>query len=106
MSATNMSPNMGQVVGSMKPCQLCGGMRATSNVKFHRNIGMLLARQTRTIQADMCKTCMSKNYWDFMGKNLLLGPWGTISLIVTPIYLITNTYTYVAARHNLRGAIE
>ena len=67
---------------------------------------MLVARQTRSIKADMCKTCMNKNYWDFMGKNLLFGPWGFISLIVTPIYLITNTYSYLSARHNLRGAIE
>jgi hypothetical protein len=102
MAATNMA----DVVGSMKPCQICRSVRPTHNVTFHRNIGMLLARQTRSIKADMCKTCMSKNYWEFMGKNLLLGPWGTISLIVTPIYLITNTYSYLAARHNLRGAIE
>jgi len=97
---------MADVVGGMKQCQLCGSMRATSKVTFNRNIGMLLARQTRTIKANMCKTCLSKNYWEFMGKNLLLGPWGTISLIVTPIYLITNAYTYLSARHNLRGAIE
>jgi hypothetical protein len=81
-------------------------MRATQNVTFHRNIGMLVARQTRSIQADMCKTCMGKNYWEFMGKNLLFGPWGTISRVGTPIYLITNTYSYVAALSKMRGAIE
>ena len=102
MSASNMA----SVLGGMKQCQLCGSMRATSNVTFHRNIGMLVARQTRSIKADMCKTCMNQNYWSFMGKNLLLGPWGMISLIVTPIYLITNTYSYLAARHSLRDAIE
>jgi hypothetical protein len=102
MSVTNAAAT----VAGMKPCQLCGNMRSTQNVKFQRNIGMLLARQTRSIQADMCKTCMSKNYWEFMGKNLLLGPWGTISLIVTPIYLVTNTYSYLSARSALRGAVE
>jgi hypothetical protein len=102
MSVTNMS----EMVGSMKPCQLCRSMRTTQSVTFHRNIGMLVARQTRSIKADMCKTCMSKNYWEFMGKNLLLGPWGMISLLITPIYLITNTYSYLAALSKMRGAIE
>lgn len=98
--------NMTGMAGGVKACQLCGSMRPTHNVTFHRNIGMLLVRQTRSIKADMCKTCMNRNYWEFMGKNLLLGPWGIISLIVTPIYLITNTYSYLAGRHNLRDAIE
>jgi hypothetical protein len=41
-----------------------------------------------------------------MGLNLLLGPWGMISLIVTPIYLVTNTVSYVSASRKLSGAIE
>ena len=102
MSATNMS----EVVGAMKPCQLCRSIRSAQKVTFYRNIGMLFVRQTRVITADMCKTCMTKNYWEFMGKNLLLGPWGTISLIVTPIYLVTNTWSYASARYKMRGAIE
>jgi hypothetical protein len=85
---------------------MCGSIRVTRPVTFHRNIGMLLARQTRTLKANMCKTCMSKHYWDFMGKNLLLGPWGTISLIVTPIYAATNTWAYVSARRQLRDVPE
>jgi hypothetical protein len=93
-------------VNTIGKCQLCGSVRQTSQVKFQRNIGMLVARQTRSIQANMCKSCVHKNYWDFTGKNLLFGPWGTISLIVTPIYLVTNTVSYVSALHQLRGAIE
>jgi hypothetical protein len=38
--------------------------------------------------------------------NLLLGPWGVISLIITPIYLVTNTVNYVAAQRELKGAVE
>jgi hypothetical protein len=102
MSATNGSA----VVGAMKPYQLCRSMRSTQRVTFYRNNDMLLVRQTRVITADVCKTCMTKNYWEFMSKNLLLGPWGTISLMVTPVYLVTNTWSYVAARYKMRGAIE
>jgi hypothetical protein len=75
-------------------------------VKFHRNIGMLFVRQAKSLPGNLCKTCLSKHYWSFMGKNLLLGPWGTISLFVTPIYMVTNTVSYVKALRNLRGAPE
>jgi hypothetical protein len=81
-------------------------MRMTTPVTFQRNIGMVLARQTIRLQANLCKTCLGKKYWEFMGKNLLLGPWGTISLIVTPIYLVTNTVSYVSASRKLSGAVE
>jgi hypothetical protein len=93
-------------VNSMGRCQLCGNMRQTSQVTFHRNIGMLVVRQTRSIQGNLCKTCIGKTFWNFTIKNILLGPWGVISLIVTPIYLVTNTISYISARQKLRDAIE
>ena len=54
----------------------------------------------------MCKTCMRSKYWEYMGKNLVLGPWGIISAIVTPIYMVTNTVTYVSGTRKLSGAVE
>jgi hypothetical protein len=75
--------------GAMGRCQVCGSMR-----------------QTRSIQGNMCKTCMRSKYWEYMGKDLLLGPWAVISVIVTPIYMVTNTVSYVASSRNLRGAVE
>lgn len=93
-------------VNSMGRCQVCGNMRQTSPVTFHRNIGMLVVRQTRSIQGNMCKTCLGKKFWDFTVKNIVFGPWGVISLVVTPIYLITNTVSYMAARQKLRNATE
>jgi len=87
-------------------CQFCGNMRQTTPVTFHRNIGMLVARQTKSLKGNLCKTCVKKNFWDFTGKNLLFGPWGMISLIVTPVYLVTNTVSYVSALQKLSGAVE
>ncbi len=92
--------------GMMGRCQVCGNMRQTSPVTFHHNIGMVVLRQTRSIQGNMCKTCMGSKYWEFMAKNLLLGPWGIISVIITPIYMVTNTVTYVSNARKLRGAVE
>jgi hypothetical protein len=93
-------------VNSIGRCQICGSMRQTSPVTFHRNVGMLVVRQTRIIQGNLCKTCLGKKFWDFTIKNIVFGPWGVISLIVTPIYLITNTVNYISALSKLRGAVE
>lgn len=87
-------------------CQLCKSMRQTAPVKFERNIGMLFLRQTRRLQANLCKTCVGKQFWDYQLKNLLLGPWGMISLIITPIYLVTNTVAYSSAQRHLNSAVE
>ena len=62
--------------GGMGRCQVCGNMRQTSAVKFHHNIGMIVLRQTRSIQGSMCKTCMRSKHWEYMGKNLLPGAVG------------------------------
>jgi len=97
------SPNP---TGGVGRCQICGNMRQLALVKFHHNIGMIVLRQTRSIQGNMCKTCMRSKYWEFMGKNLLLGPWGIISVIVTPIYMVTNTVAYVSGNKKLSGAVE
>jgi hypothetical protein len=103
---TTSPVNQMNAVNTMRPCQICGVVRQTSQVTFNRNIGMLVARQTKRINATMCKTCLTKNFWDFTSKNLLLGPWGMVSLIITPIYLVTNTVSYVSALQKLRGAVE
>jgi hypothetical protein len=105
MSAINPVPAM-NAFNNPGQCQACKSMRQTTPVTFHRNIGMLFARQTKILQGNLCKTCIRKHYWEFMGKNLMLGPWGTISLFVTPIYMVTNTVSYVKALRNLQGAIE
>lgn len=87
-------------------CQGCGSRRQTQYVTFHRNVGMLLAHRTYKVQGDLCRACIHRRYWEFAGKNLLLGPWGTISLLITPLYLIQNTGVYVSAIYKLRDAIE
>ena len=87
-------------------CQFCGNIRQTCPVTFHRNIGMLVVRQTRSLKGNLCKTCVSKNFWEYTAKNLLFGPWGMISIIVTPIYLVTNTVSYLTALQKLSGAVE
>jgi hypothetical protein len=92
--------------GAIGRCQVCGNMRQTALVKYQHNIGMIFLRQTRSIQGNMCKTCVGKKFWEYSGKNLLLGPWGMISLVITPVYLVTNIVAYSSASRKLSGAVE
>lgn len=87
-------------------CQLRQQMRATRSVRFHRNVGMLVARRSYTAKGQLCRSCIHKKFWEFQAKNLLLGPWGAVSLILTPILLVMNTGTYLTALYKLRDAIE
>jgi hypothetical protein len=93
-------------INSMGRCQLCQQMRATRSVSFHRNVGMLVARKKYSINGELCKPCIHRKIWEFQGKNLPLGPWGYISLVMTPIFLLQNTGTHVNALYKLRDAIE
>ena len=87
-------------------CQRCGSMRPTAHVSFHRNVGMLLIRRTYKIEGNLCKSCVRKSFGEFTLKNLVFGWWGTISLIVTPIYAVQNVASYVTAMNALRGVPE
>ena len=105
--ATQVANSVGSgLANAIGPCQICRSMRHTTQVTFYRNVGMLFARQNITLKAAVCKTCLKSKFWEFQGKGLLLGPWGMISLVVTPIYLIINTVSYVSASNKLRYAVE
>jgi len=91
---------------TMQRCQSCGNMRMTKLVSFYRNTGMLFRRQTTSLVGYLCKSCIHRRFWEFEFKNLIFGPWGTISVIVTPIYFVQNIFSYVVALYKLRGALE
>lgn len=67
--------NPANAAGMLRQCQVCGNMRRSA-VKFHHNIRMIVLRQTRSFQANRCKTCVGSRYGEFMGKNLLFGAVG------------------------------
>ncbi|HXX45538.1 MAG TPA: hypothetical protein VEJ38_12475 [Candidatus Acidoferrales bacterium] len=93
-------------LGEFRRCQLCKQMRATTSVTFHRNVGMLVTRRGFSVTGKLCRSCIHRKFWEFQGKNLLLGPWGFFSLMLTPILLVMNTGTYLTALYKLRDAIE
>lgn len=78
-------------------CQVCKVEAPTKFVEFHSNIGMLIMRRHRYIKGNLCKRCVHKHFWKAMLVNCTVGPWGTISLVVTPIFILGNTIRYLGA---------
>ena len=93
-------------LGGVRPCQICKQMRSVAPVSFYRNVGMFVARRTYRLRGELCKTCMSRAYWEFTWRNFLQGWWRLFSLWLTPIYFLANTYSFAAARYKLRDALD
>ena len=71
-------------------CQVCGRAVPTARVHLMQNIGMLVARQSKTLQGDVCRSCGMTAFKSMTLTTLFLGWWGVISFIMTPIILIMN----------------
>src|ERR1700722_17107277 len=78
-------------------CQSCGIEAPTKYVQFRQNIGMLVMRKHRTIKGNLCKPCMNKYFRNMTLTTFFLGPWGTISLILAPSFIIMNLVQYFRA---------
>jgi hypothetical protein len=76
-------------------CQHCGIEAPVRKVTFHQNIGMLVMRQSRTVDGFVCKGCLHERFWVMTGTTLGIGWLGTISLILTPIFIINNVVYYL-----------
>lgn len=76
-------------------CQVCGVEAPTKYVAFYQNIGALVMRFSKSVQGNLCKSCIHKHFWEFTGINLLLGWWGMISFVVTPFFVLNNTFRYL-----------
>lgn len=76
-------------------CQECGSVAKTKEIKLYKNIGMLIMRRQWIIEGRFCKKCINKYFWNYTLTTLLLGWWGTISFLVTPLYLVNNIARYL-----------
>lgn len=78
-------------------CQMCGIEAPTRKIEFRQNIGMLFTRKYRTVKGSLCKQCIHRSFWKMTGTTLFLGPWGTISLLVSPVFIVNNIVWYVGS---------
>ncbi|MCA9186897.1 MAG: hypothetical protein R3E01_09790 [Pirellulaceae bacterium] len=76
-------------------CQDCGVEADTKHVTFYQNIGALVIRFPKSIDGNLCKSCVHRHFWTMTGVTLVLGWWGMISLIVSPFFVLNNVVRYV-----------
>lgn len=76
-------------------CQNCGIEAPTRKVAFYQNIGALVVRFSQGVDGLLCKNCIHRSFWRMTLTTLILGWWGIISLIVTPIFLLNNIFRYL-----------
>lgn len=76
-------------------CQSCGIEAPTKYVAFYQNIGALVVRFGKSVEGELCKSCIHRYFWSFSLTSLFLGWWGTISFVVTPFFLLNNVGRYL-----------
>ena len=79
-------------------CQVCGRQVPTAQVTLNQNIGMLVARQSKTLSGNVCRDCGMRAFKSMTLTTFFLGWWGVISLILTPIFLIGNLVAWGSLR--------
>ena len=78
-------------------CETCGVEAPTKYVEFYQNIGAIVIRFHKSVKGDLCKTCISKYFWEFTMINFALGWWGMISFFITPFLILNNVIRYLAS---------
>jgi hypothetical protein len=78
-------------------CQCCGIEAPTKKTAFYQNIGALVMRFSQSVEGNLCKDCIHKNFWKMTMTTLFLGWWGMISFLVTPFFLLNNIGRYLMA---------
>ena len=67
----------------------------TRHVGFYRNIGALIVRLSKSIDGDLCKSCIHRHFWSYTTTTVLVGWLGVISLIIAPFWILNNVGRYV-----------
>jgi hypothetical protein len=75
-------------------CENCGKVAPTQFVSFNQNIGAIVLRFYKHIDAYLCKSCIKVFFKKYTLTTLFLGWWGIISFFFTPFILLSNIITY------------
>jgi hypothetical protein len=76
-------------------CEGCGRDVPIRRVALNRHIGAFVVMFHVTYDAFLCKRCISTIFWRYTPVTLLLGWWGILSVIITPLVVLNNLFTYI-----------
>jgi hypothetical protein len=79
-------------------CEACGAYGALMAGSYHQNTGMLVMRQHRQAKGSFCRTCHFRFYWRMTLHTAVLGWWGTISLVLAPLFILNNTGHFLVSQ--------
>jgi hypothetical protein len=82
-------------------CRACGQTKPTRHVSFYQNIGLLIMRMHKSIDGQLCKSCINHYFWEFTLITLFLGWWGLISFFFT-LFILPNNIIYYLTTLTLR----
>jgi hypothetical protein len=78
-------------------CQKCNSPGELMNVTFRQNVGAVVVRFSKELKGDLCAPCIRSTFWSCTLLTLVVGWWGMISFVVTPIFLIGNLVNLASA---------
>lgn len=76
-------------------CQACGVEAQTKHVAFHQNIGMLVMRFSKSVEGNLCKSCIHESFWKLTLTTMVLGWWGIVSFIMNVFFVLNNVFRYL-----------
>ncbi len=85
-------------------CDLCNQSGPTAYVELHHNVGMIFLREQHATKGRLCRSCLHRSFGHHMLRNVTLGWWGSISFLITWVFLLSNSVTYAGALWKLRRA--
>lgn len=79
-----------------RQCSYCGRVVATRFMSFSKHFGMIIMMRTEDTSGHFCWRCMQVLYVENTLITLIAGWWGVISLLMTPMLVLTNTIEWIS----------
>lgn len=79
-------------------CQGCNRNVPTASVTFMQNIGALVMRFSKTVTAQLCRSCCDDLFWKMTAITFFFGWWGVISFFYTLVALPVNVVSFIKSR--------
>jgi len=85
-------------VGNPPLCASCGLQVPTKWVEYQQNIGMIVTRRKARVAGFLCRRCNRAYFKSYTLTTLFLGWWGVVSLIVSPVLIVSNLIQFSKTR--------
>lgn len=82
--------------GKENYCEVCHNFAPLAHVNFHQNVSFVVFRREKVVEGYLCKDCIEEVFWEFTGKTLLFTWFGLFSLVVGPVYILSNICNYLS----------